>query len=322
MFILRNLYTGLNSLVRHKNSTSNVSFPVRQVTHQGGITSPFLCLVYIDGLFRQLETSGYGICIAGAGYSVADDMVLVSVSKYGLQKMMDICFNYSVKWRYMYNPSKCAVIVFNEPKHFIANRLWRLGDSVVNEVVDYTHLGVICNKFMKSSISIDDSCHKLKSTLLGLLNVGVHENGLRPFTSLKLYKSIVLPKALYGCELWSEINKTQSAQLERAHRFCVKYIQNLPVYTKTDVCLGLAGVSPIESDIDYRKLLFLGQICRAPSLHACKKLFNYRLFSFFISDNSLKLGFIPDIVRILLKYSLEDYLQRYMATGLFPIKVQ
>ena len=128
---------------------------------------------------------------------------------------------------------------------------------------------------MKSFVSIDDSCHKLKSTLLG-----------------------------------------------RAHRFCVKYIQNLPVYTKTDVYIGLAGVSPIGSDIDYRKLLFLGQICRAPSLRACKKLFNYRLFSFFISGNSLKLGFIPDIVRILRKYSLEDYLQRYMATGLFPTKVQ
>ena len=79
---------------------------------------------------------------------------------------------------------------------------------------------------MKSSVCIDDSSHKLKSSLLGLLNVGVHENGLHPFTSLKLYKSVVLPKALYGCELWSEINKTQVSSAGIAHRFCVKYIQN------------------------------------------------------------------------------------------------
>ena len=59
--------------------------------------------------------------------------------------MMDICFNYSVKWRYMYNPSKCEVVVFNEPKHFIAYRSWRLGDSIVKEVVDDTHLGILCN---------------------------------------------------------------------------------------------------------------------------------------------------------------------------------
>ena len=123
---------------------------------------------------------------------------------------------------------------------------------------------------MNSSVSIDDSCHKLKSKILGLLNVGVHETGLRPLTSLKLYKSFVQPKALYDCELWSEINKTQSVQIERVHRFCVKYIQNLPVYTRTDLCLGLADVLPIESEIDSLKLLFLGQICRTPSLHVCK----------------------------------------------------
>ena len=102
--------------------------------------------------------------------------------------MMVICFNYSVKWRYMYNPSECAVIVFNEPKHFIANRSWRFGDGVVRESVDYTHLKSVCNKFMNSPVN---SCHKLKSTILGLLSVGVHENGLRPslnFTSLLFFQ--------------------------------------------------------------------------------------------------------------------------------------
>ena len=43
--------------------------------------------------------------------------------------------------------------------------------------------------------------------------------------------------------------------------------------------------------------------------------------SFFMAGNSLKLGFIPDIVCTM--YSLEDYLQRYnIATGLFPTKAQ
>ena len=168
---LRNLYTGLFNKVPFRNSTSNDSFPVSQGTRQREITSLLLYLVYIDDLIRQLETSGYGTCIAGAdcsSLSVAYDIILVYFPKYGLQKMMDICFNYYVKWRYMYNPFRCAVIVFNELQHFIASRSWRLGVSVVREVVDYTHLGIICNKFMNSSVSIDDSCHKLKSTNLGL----------------------------------------------------------------------------------------------------------------------------------------------------------
>ena len=38
--------------------------------------------------------------------------------------------------------------------------------------------------------------------------------------------------------------------------------------------------------------------------------------------NSLKSGFIPDIVCTLGKYSLEDYSHRFVATGLFPTKAQ
>ena len=44
--------------------------------------------------------------------------------RYVLQKMMDICFDYSVKRSYIYNPFKCAVIVSDEAKHVVANRLW------------------------------------------------------------------------------------------------------------------------------------------------------------------------------------------------------
>ena len=54
-----------------------------------------------------------------------------------------------------------------------------------------------------------------------------------------IYKSIVLPKALYGCEVWSQLSPTQLSTLERAHRFCVKFMQSLPRNTDTDVTLSL-----------------------------------------------------------------------------------
>ena len=83
----------------------------------------------------------------------------------------------------------------NVLSHFIAIRSWRLGDSIVKEVVDYTHLSIVCNLFINSSVNIDDTCHKLKSTILGLLNVGVHESGPRPLMFFKLHKSIGLQRA-------------------------------------------------------------------------------------------------------------------------------
>ena len=50
---------------------------------------------------------------------------------------------------------------------------------------------------------IKDACSKTKSTFFNLINHGINESGFCPFTSKHLYTSVVLPKALYGSELWS-----------------------------------------------------------------------------------------------------------------------
>ena len=92
-------------------------FPVLQGTRQGGISSHALYLIYINDLISELEQSGAGICLGGysiSSLSVSDDMVLLSFSRKGLQTLMDICYRYSYKWRYLYNPTKCSVVVFNE----------------------------------------------------------------------------------------------------------------------------------------------------------------------------------------------------------------
>ena len=62
-----------------------------------------------------------GFCvsnISACSPTVAYDMVLILFYMIELQNMMDtcICYRYSCKWRYKYNPNKCGVIVFNEVK--------------------------------------------------------------------------------------------------------------------------------------------------------------------------------------------------------------
>ena len=115
---------------------------------------------------------------------------------------------------------------------------------------------------------------KLKTTFLSLVNCGLHEDGFTPLTAKHIYKSIVLPKALYGCEVWSQLSPTQLSTLERAHRFCVKFMQSLPRNTDTDVTLSLLGLNSIELEIDYRKMVFWG---RLPSDCTIKQIFMHRL---------------------------------------------
>ena len=321
---IMNMYKGSTSIVRHNGLFSD-PVPVRQGTRQGGVSSPSMYLIYIEELISELEHSGQGFCITGSScssLSVADDMALLSFSKSGLQAMIDICYRYSIKWRFTYNPDKCSVVVFNETKYAFntQSRTWILGQNLISEKTSYNHLGITLNKYLNFNDNIVTSCRKLRSTLLSLVNVGLHPNGLNPLTAFKIYKSVVIPKALYGCEIWPPQSRTKQLQLEQAHRFCIKYIEHVPTYTKTDVCMSLLGSRNIEFEIDLKKLNFLGQLCRLHTNHISYRIFTERLKAFSV-NGSVKMGFIPEIDRLLKKYNLLSYLTKFLETGSFPSKL-
>ena len=116
---------------------------------------------------------------------------------------------------------------------------------------------------------------------------------------------------MYGCELWHDINRT--------HKFCIKYIQCIDRSTRSDIALSLLGCRSLESEIDFKKLTLLGQLCRLSTDFLAKDIFNNRLIRF-IGDSHNKLGFFPDLLRILQKYDLVYYLNNYVTYGIFPTK--
>ena len=113
-----------------------------------------------------------------------------------------------------------------------------------------------------------------------------------------IYETAVIPKALYGCETWTLYSQEDILRLERAHRFCVKYIQNFPRSTNTEFTLCTLNITSIEVIIDYRKLQFFGQLCRLPSQYLAKQIFIARMVRFVNIDNQHR-GIIPDIFRVL-----------------------
>ena len=53
------------------------------------------------------------------------------------------------------------------------------------------------------------------------------------------------------CETWSSLTASNLMLLERAHMFCVKYMQGLSKNTRTDAALSLLGIYSIESEIEF-----------------------------------------------------------------------
>ena len=288
--------------------------------------SPFLYLCFNNDFINELVASKFGFKLNSrviCAPTVADDMLLMALSKFGLNALMSICFSNSCKWRFLFGPLKCTVVVYNESKNSFlkSDREWYLGHHRINEGERYKYLGTIFNKYMSLKDNIKDACDKLKCTFVSLVHGGIiHEQELHTLSCLKIYKCIVLPKALYGCENWSNLSNADILSLERANRYCIKYMQGLPRITRTDIALSLVGSHSLESEIDSRKLQLFGQFCRLRIDHWLRHVFLNRLTSYFV-NGAAQAGFIPDVVRLLEKYNLSGILDTYMRDSIFPSKI-
>jgi len=147
----------------------------------------------------------------------ADDMTLLAYTKPELDRMIKECYNYSCLWRYEYNAKKSAVIVCNESKSLYkkSERYWVIGNDDIQETDAYTHLGILFSKNLDLSRNIDDINSILRKSFFSLNCFG-HE-GLNPITVCRIYKTMTLPKGLYGCELLYNISPSGFLNLERSH---------------------------------------------------------------------------------------------------------
>ena len=93
-------------------------FSVSNGVRQGGILSPKLFSVYVDDLSVALSATKTGCVINDKSVKhvfYADDLCIMSANPAGLQKMIDICYNYSVQNSLTFNPTKSVVF---KPKKF------------------------------------------------------------------------------------------------------------------------------------------------------------------------------------------------------------
>ena len=174
------------------------------------------------------------------------------------------------------------------------------------------------NSRFKATERTTNACRKGRNAFF-VIN-SIMSNSTKPCVLVKLYKSVVLPTVLYGCEMWDNLKSVDLTNLNRFQHFIVKRIQNSRTCTRSDMCQSLVGIHPISSYIDTRKLLFLQKLCSLDDNFLMKSMFMTRLFSYFADNSRKQFGFIPDIIEILYHYELSDYLVEYLLEGSFPPK--
>ena len=98
-----------------------------------------------------------------------------------------------------------------------------------------------------------------------------------------------------------------SLKLKRCQLWFLKNIFYVPSFGHSTLILMLSGLNSIESEIDVKRLLFLGRLITEPKMAiVVKNLFGSRPESYFDSDIS-STGVLLNICEALRNYGLFDY---------------
>ena len=252
----------------------------------------------------------------------ADDVMLMSGSKHGLNNMMELAYDFSRKWRFTFSASKSKCMVFGESKRKNCDnskkRVFPFGTDTLEEVTHCTHLGVTLCSYDSSSKRTEEACDKGRRQLATLHSSGVRSNGLYPFVCSFLWNRICLPSMLHGCELWNSMNQYELNDLEQTQSRTFRLIQNIPPRTHSVLTRGLLGQLTINCHVKLQKLMFLQRLAAASPKLLVKQMFLRRLYEFI--QNPIMKGFIPDIHHILNSVDFTDTLLIYMQGGRFPSK--
>ena len=165
------------------------------------------------------------------------------------------------------------------------------------------------------------ACRKGRGVMSAICNQAALGQGkLNPLTALRLYKSITIPSALFGCEVWTHLSNTENCMLERMQRYCSKLIQGLSRKTRSEICCKMLGLQSVEGYIDSAKMKFFRRIAALPSDCVSKQILIRRLFQAHLIPNMYS-GFADELVHMLKKYNLSWALESFLCDGTIPQKI-
>ena len=253
--------------------------------------------------------------------SFADDITLLAIYPIFLSTFMNLCYEYSIRWRYEFHNDKSDIVTFGETKRIhcqsIKQRNWVVGNEIVDERYEYKNLGVVKNYVGSFSSNVEDNIDKTRKKAGMIFASGFDRRKVNPFVYIKVWRQACLPSLLYGVELFT-VTPTLTEKFERCQIWFLKNLFFVPKFTPKHLLLKLSELNFVESEIALRKFLFLGCLITETKMAPVeRKLFDTMAKSFF--DTSIdSLGVLPSICDALKKYGLFCYFDYWFIDSSFP----
>ena len=136
--------------------------------------------------------------------SWADDLLLISTTKRGLQNCLDKVHAYSQKWSLTVNTtkSKCMTVASPSSKDKNSSKFY-YGHTCLDSVAKFTYLGITLNKHGNFKTAIKDRILKANRAIFLIKQAfSVNSTCISPKIALKIFDTQIKPILTYGSVLW------------------------------------------------------------------------------------------------------------------------
>ena len=161
--------------------------------------------------------------------------------------------------RYDFNHSKSGIVTCGEskPQHLesMKSPVWLLVDTIVDELYEYKHLGMLKNYVGSFSSNVENNINETHKKVGLIFASNFDHRKVNPLIYMKLWKQACLPSLMFGAELWM-LTPTLLLKLERCQYWFLKHIFHVPEFAPGPLLLKLSGLNSIESEVATKKLLF------------------------------------------------------------------
>ena len=228
----KSLYQNVKSCVFQNGQTSEF-FTCSAGVRQGENLSPRLFSLFVNDLEKYMIDNQCNPLNFQYGQinqmlkllllMYADDTVILSDSRAGLQKGLLTLENYCDKWKLNLNSGKTKVCVFSGSKVKPGSITFKYKGDKLEVVEDFRYLGIVFNyngNFKKNADALLTQGRRAMYSVISKCR----KYNLPVDIQLQLFYSMVAPILLYGTEVWGE---REYKEIEKLH---MKFLKHTRAY--------------------------------------------------------------------------------------------